>query len=140
MMMSKTDTVVGFFVDDALDAIAVRDASARFPFVGEAAWTRTKAEMELPVDPKLVVSVEHEKATYDSDGTISAVAAYVETGLDTRALVRLHVEHVRITVWGNGRGAVGATIRAYLEAWPPRRVEAAADVYGAGSKVPGQYL
>jgi hypothetical protein len=106
---------------DTLRLLATREAMTRFNIWGEVRWSRRKADLTLPSEAMLVESTQYESADYNDDGTMARIDAFVTTGFETVALVRLFEEAVALTVWGDSRESVDSTIAAYLEAWPPRR-------------------
>ncbi len=121
--MNDLNVVISAFGGDTLSVLATKEATSRFNVWGEVSWARKKSTLELPDDRSLIQSIKYEAAGYKDDGTATQLSAFVTTGFETMALFRMSEDGVALTVWGNSRASVDATIGAYLKAWPPERAE-----------------
>ena len=117
--MSAYDVTSSLHYDDAMTSRASYEAEERYRVRGEVMWTRKEAGFELPSDRAVVRSTKYETAAFRDDGEIFRVNAFVVTGFATVVLIRMVDTAVRLTIWGDNRGAVGETVKAFLAVWPP---------------------
>jgi hypothetical protein len=105
---------------DTMFALATREATARFSVWGELSWTPRSNLVELPQDSRLVQDVQYEMVRFSESGDVDGLSLFVATSFSTVALIRISGEERHLIVWGARREAVGETVKAFLDEWPPR--------------------
>ena len=115
---------------DTLYALATREATTRFSVWGELSWKPRSELVELPKDARLVQQVQYEMVRFSDSGEVDGIAIFAATSFDTLALVRISGDERHLIVWGEGRDAVGQTVKAFLAEWPPQRPDTATEEPG----------
>jgi len=115
------------FGGDTMSILATRAATSRFSVWGDVGCSRKVKKVVLPDDPQLVSAIEYESVGYEDDGRVSSRAAFVTTGFETAALIRVSDDYVGVTVWGKSSSDVDKTVKAFLAQWPPMAGSASSD-------------